>query len=367
MIKEPSVDYYRENFQHIIDFVFDLNQDLLHENEKQFYHNDYCMKHDAQCLLVRLLSRKGPVFRSDTLSYEEISDISSAASELERYDFVSINDRQAILEILTLLRKDELCQWGNLPKSLRKADLLLAAQQQSPEGWLTELEQQFAWYTLRCTEIFNLYKLCFFGNAHQDLNEFILHDLDIIRYENYSIDESFRYFQQRSLIDEYVHYYECAQLLEETLAQDTDAMLNLSTALPDTDGPALVRKVSRIQYTIARQLERLAQRLVRTYEEKKNTANLFVNWRTIDLALLLKTIKHIPLTDLLSILQHLLADLCHRRSGFPDLINFLPNGGYQLVEVKAPGDRLQKNQQYWMAFFSTHSIPHFLLQVEWQV
>jgi hypothetical protein len=49
----------------------------------------------------------------------------------------------------------------------------------------------------------------------------------------------------------------------------------------------------------------------------------------------------------------------------PDLIHFPDAGGYQWVEVKGPGDRLQQNQQRWLAFFAEHTIPHQVIYVQW--
>ena len=65
------------------------------------------------------------------------------------------------------------------------------------------------------------------------------------------------------------------------------------------------------------------------------------------------------------IFQRILQDLRNNRSGFPDLVRFPAQGGYQLIEVKGPGDSLQKNQQRWLQFFARHDIPHCLARVTW--
>jgi len=66
------------------------------------------------------------------------------------------------------------------------------------------------------------------------------------------------------------------------------------------------------------------------------------------------------------IFDRILLDLRNNRAGFPDLIYFPATGGYCLVEVKGPGDSLQKNQQRWMQYFSGHGIPHQLAKVAWR-
>ena len=49
----------------------------------------------------------------------------------------------------------------------------------------------------------------------------------------------------------------------------------------------------------------------------------------------------------------------------PDLIFFPSRGGYELIEVKGPGDRVQANQLRWMRYFAEHDIPHRVTWVEW--
>ncbi|NQZ10656.1 MAG: VRR-NUC domain-containing protein, partial [Algicola sp.] len=41
------------------------------------------------------------------------------------------------------------------------------------------------------------------------------------------------------------------------------------------------------------------------------------------------------------------------------------DGGYELVEVKGPGDRLQKNQLRWMQYFHQQGIRHRVVHVRW--
>ena len=67
----------------------------------------------------------------------------------------------------------------------------------------------------------------------------------------------------------------------------------------------------------------------------------------------------------IALFERLLSDLRYHRTGLPDLIHFPHDGGYRLIEVKGPGDRLQKNQQRWMAFFARQDIPHRVAQVSW--
>jgi hypothetical protein len=61
-----------------------------------------------------------------------------------------------------------------------------------------------------------------------------------------------------------------------------------------------------------------------------------------------------------------LFDPRENRNGFPDLIAFGERpGDYRMIEVKAPGDRLQGNQKRWLRYFAQHDIPASVAWVDW--
>ena len=110
----------------------------------------------------------------------------------------------------------------------------------------------------------------------------------------------------------------------------------------------------------------LAERVWHHYREKRGIANPLVAWEALPEALLQLALTRIPADHWRPLFRRLLSDISHHRNGLPDLILFPATGGYELVEVKGPGDRLQQNQQRWLAFFARHKIPHRVLHVEWQ-
>jgi len=101
------------------------------------------------------------------------------------------------------------------------------------------------------------------------------------------------------------------------------------------------------------------------WKAKQGLANPLVDWQHLDLEILQLALQRIPHAHWMSIFERVLLDLRNNRSGFPDLIVFPPMKGYQLVEVKGPGDSLQKNQQRWMQYFAQHGIPHCIARVSW--
>ena len=387
---------------------------------------------------------------------------------------------------------------------------------------------------------FTLYQLCFFGNLRQDLTDFVLRDLGLQRYENYSLDRANLPFRSRRQIGNHLAYYRCLEALDESLAQGAEAILTLWRALPQAEpsdpDPVLLRRVQRMTITLARQLERLeqtdwalilyshcsrpparercarirmargdidealqlcsemaarpineeerifglefgqrcarkhgrpwaslkkyqppllqlelakndlpveeavvrhlqangacfyvenslfngvlglliwdivfaavpgafynpfqrapadfyqpdfvttrhtlleqrlrdsrdsrvlAERVLSCWEQKQGLLNPLVNWDVLTRELLEVALQRIPNQHWQRLFRRLLEDLRYHRNGLPDLIAFPAAGAYQLLEVKGPGDKLQKNQLRWMQFFATADIPHQVVHVEW--
>ncbi len=102
------------------------------------------------------------------------------------------------------------------------------------------------------------------------------------------------------------------------------------------------------------------------YEQKHGILNPLVHWQALEPALIERALERIEHAHWRAIFDRILADLRHNRAGFPDLLHLPPAGGYCLIEVKGPGDTLQKNQQGWLDYFHIHGIPHRLARVTWR-
>ncbi|HEY5740189.1 MAG TPA: VRR-NUC domain-containing protein [Gammaproteobacteria bacterium] len=108
-------------------------------------------------------------------------------------------------------------------------------------------------------------------------------------------------------------------------------------------------------------------RLVKSrWQQKHGLMNPLVNWQYLDLEVIELALERIDHAHWRAIFERILADLRNNRAGFPDLLHFPADGGYCLVEVKGPGDSLQKNQLRWMQYFARHGIAHRLARVTWR-
>ena len=101
------------------------------------------------------------------------------------------------------------------------------------------------------------------------------------------------------------------------------------------------------------------------WRQKQGLMNPLVHWSYLEPELIERALERIEFAHWRAIFERMLRDLRNNRTGFPDLVHFPAEGGYCLIEVKGPGDSLQKNQQRWMQYFSEHGIPHRLTRVTW--
>lgn len=100
--------------------------------------------------------------------------------------------------------------------------------------------------------------------------------------------------------------------------------------------------------------------------EKQGLLNLFVFWSHLTQDLLDLALICIPPQHLRLVFSRMLCDLKQHRTGFPDLIRFWPEQqSYEMVEAKAPGDKLQDNQILWLEYFVAHNIPVKVCHVTW--
>jgi len=103
------------------------------------------------------------------------------------------------------------------------------------------------------------------------------------------------------------------------------------------------------------------------HADKHGLQSPFVSWSLLTEPLLSLALGCIPGAHLKLFFARLLGDLQANRTGLPDLVRFWPaERRYELVEVKAPGDRLQDNQVRWLQYCDAHGIPVSVCHVRWR-
>jgi len=108
------------------------------------------------------------------------------------------------------------------------------------------------------------------------------------------------------------------------------------------------------------------QAILSTYDAKHGLQSSFVAWDWLSRELLVMALDCIPTAHLKLWCLRILEDVRENRSGFPDLIQFWPGERrYRMIEVKGPGDRLQDNQQRWLAYCARHDMPVAVCYLQW--
>lgn len=107
------------------------------------------------------------------------------------------------------------------------------------------------------------------------------------------------------------------------------------------------------------------------FADKQGVQSPFVFWGTLTQELLELALDCMPAAHLRILFTRLLQDVKANRTGFPDLVRFWPlrsdsGSRYELVEVKAPGDKLQDNQIRWLAYCTEQGIPVSVCHVQWR-
>jgi len=257
-------DYYLSNFHSLAGFVHNTYRDLLDSKESDWYQRLCDSPICAQRLYVRLLMRKGPVFRLSRLNYVEINDLEQAAKSLSDSELAIIKPPLNLEQLLPVFTKPELLNILQLAAFKKKSrasivEHLNTLNEPDRSCAVERLQCADKWISLQGHGVWNLYTLCFFGNLYQDTSEFVLRDLGSVEYEAYDIKKEFRIFQTREQLDAHMCYFECAMLWKTIDKKSLPDIINILNLLPEPiEGDThLLRRIDRLRNTIGRQLERI--------------------------------------------------------------------------------------------------------------
>jgi hypothetical protein len=217
--------YYLDNFQRVLDWIVSRYGDLLSSDEHAFIAAFPALPQPARALLVRMVMRKGELFRATKLNYPEIGCPVAAAHALLPTGWVVSDPVLSLDELFDLLTKPELERLFALApqqKATRKTDLreILRAAFDTARPFSTwcctgtdgpiqpELDRA---YRIQIKSLCDRLRLIFFGNLRQDWTEFVLADLGVFQYERVEISQASRGFRSRRDIDHYMALHTCKE------------------------------------------------------------------------------------------------------------------------------------------------------------
>lgn len=209
--------YYLDNFQRVLDWIAQRYADLLDAGELAFIEAFGQLPRPSQALFVRMVMRKGSLFRASKMHYPEIGCPVAAAQDLLPTGWIVSDPVLSIDELFDLLVKPEILDafaLGAPLKSARKPDQLEALREQHAEP------RAFSrWYPGCPDTVFSIgvkplcdrLRLIFFGNLRQDWTEFVLSDLGLFRYEQVEFSPASRGFRSRQDIEHYLQLHACRE------------------------------------------------------------------------------------------------------------------------------------------------------------
>ena len=258
--QSPPEGYYAENLTAVISTVCDQYSDLLTAEESSFADSTLGLSASALRLLARLLSRTKSYIRIDSLSYSDVDDVSKALEDLSKACLISINAEGDIAEILSLLTVAEIkSTFVDIELKGRKSELIDTILTEHDDVTnLDRVSKCYPWLFVSATKSFEFFCLLFFGNALQKLDEFVIRDLGVTRFEAYELDPAFRLFRTRRAIDRYLELSELAEAVEtlgKTVSIEDASSIYRALKKREKDRVFELRR-SRTLNTLGRNLER---------------------------------------------------------------------------------------------------------------
>ncbi|KFI05712.1 VRR-NUC domain-containing protein [Massilia sp. BSC265] len=209
--------YYLDNFQRVLNWIGERYRDLLVEEERVFLATFPTLPQNARALFVRMVMRKGNLFRASKLVYAEIGCPVEASTQLLATGWIEADPVLSLDELFELLSKPEILHaFGPhlAQKNARKADQLEALR----EGFGDS--RPFSHWYRDCTDLAlrigvkplcDRLRLIFFGNLSQDWTEFVLSDLGMFRFEQVEISQASRAFRSRADVEHYILLHGCKE------------------------------------------------------------------------------------------------------------------------------------------------------------
>jgi hypothetical protein len=253
--------YYLENFHQVLAWIGERYDDLLNPDERDFLATFTTLPQSSRALFVRMVMRKGTVFRASKLAYAEIGSTHEAARPLAEAGLIEEDPPLDLDALFDLLQKPEIVkvfQLGAHVKHLRKADQLAALREQYEgerrfSGWYANSGDHV--YRNLTQQLCDRLRLIFFGNYHQDWTEFVLSDLGIYQYEKVAFSPAARGFRSRRDIDDFFAIHQCHERFAE--GEDPAAVIaDLPACAPDNEW--LRGRRNKLLFTIAQHVEKLA-------------------------------------------------------------------------------------------------------------
>jgi len=251
--------YYLDNFHRVLAWIGERYGDLLSDEERAFIGTFCALPRPSRALFVRMVMRKGTLFRASKLNYAEIGCTIEAARHLLPTGWIASDPVLTLDELFDLLLKSEIGAIFRLSlheKGARKAEQLEALRADFGDArafssWYRDSGDTV--YSILVKPLCDRLRLIFFGNLHQDWTEFVLSDLGVFKYEQVEFSTASRGFRHRRDVDDYLELHNCKQRFTDGQALD-----DILQALPERvfENDWLDSRRERLLFQIAQHSEK---------------------------------------------------------------------------------------------------------------
>jgi DNA polymerase-3 subunit epsilon len=188
-MKRPDLPlyYYHDHFVEMLTFVRATYGSILTDEHDAFVARFQHLSKDAQCLLVRMVNRRGAIFNRSLFRYAEISDLERAADDLLACGQARRLKEEDYAAFVTCLPKDVLVVGAksagrtDIRVSWPKAKLVDYFLAQVPYEVAAEHCGAAKFIALDDVRPLEFLLYLYFGKTEEDLKNFALRDLGIVR------------------------------------------------------------------------------------------------------------------------------------------------------------------------------------------
>ncbi len=240
-------DYYQNNCVTLLEFVQQRYLDLLDRSVLGTVEAYLGAGDDAQRLFVRLLTRKGPLFRIDSLNYREVRSTHAAIEELVDAGLVAVSPDAPGDRVLALLRKTELCETFapalHGRRNETKPSLVARVLGTQSDRRINQIvKMRVPWLTIARSTDWQVLQLLYFGDGSSDLSQFVMRDLGMVAYESVALSER-RFVSRTDLASELTlrHLAQLSHRLDERAGLGVELREALTRELTE-DAPRLLRR-----------------------------------------------------------------------------------------------------------------------------
>jgi DNA polymerase III subunit epsilon len=179
--------YYHDHFVEMLAFVRKTYGPVLTSEHENFIARFLNLSKDAQCLLIRMVNRRGAIFNRALFRYAEISDVERAADDLmacgqaRRLEAVDYDAFVMCLPKDVLLKGAKDAGRTDVRASWAKAKLIEYFLAQVPFEVAAEHCGAAGFIALHETRPLEFLLYLYFGKTERDLKNFALRDLGVLR------------------------------------------------------------------------------------------------------------------------------------------------------------------------------------------